>query len=182
MYIESANKIPRSINVNNKNMVQQEFEKTAALLCHRLVSVAKGYGLDADSAEDVSQDTMLKLWTIREKIDNEKQATALGITIARHLAIDMLRKKRCLELENVRIADSQYRQPDSQLESSENEIWLKLQFDKLPTKEYTVLHLRQVEHRSTEEIAAIIGVKQVSVPTMLARARKKLLEEIKKRK
>ena len=52
----------------------------------------------------------------------------------------------------------------------------------MPTKEHAVLHLRQVEHKTTEEIAAIVGVSAVSVPTMLARARKKLFDEIKRRR
>ncbi|WP_298642370.1 sigma factor [uncultured Prevotella sp.] len=48
-------------------MVQEEFEKIATDIRQRVIAVARGYRLDADSAEDVAQDTMLKLWTIREK-------------------------------------------------------------------------------------------------------------------
>ena len=50
-------------------MVQEEFEKIATDIRQRVIAVARGYRLDADSAEDVAQDTMLKLWTIREKTD-----------------------------------------------------------------------------------------------------------------
>lgn len=162
-------------------MVQEEFENIAASLRSRVISVARGYGLNADSAEDVAQDAMLKLWTIREKYSDDKQAMALGVTIAKHLSIDMLRGRRCSQLDDIKISDSQYCQPDSRLESQENELWLKMQLDKLPSTEYSVLHLRQVEHKSTEEIAAIVGISEKSVPTLLARARKKLLEEMKRR-
>ena len=55
-------------------MVQEEFENIAASLRSRVISVARGYGLNADSAEDVAQDAMLKLWTIREKYSGDKQA------------------------------------------------------------------------------------------------------------
>lgn len=162
-------------------MVQEEFENIAASLRSRVISVARGYGLNADSAEDVAQDTMLKLWTIRERYSGIKQATALCVTIAKHLSVDMLRGQRCSQIDDIKISDSQYRQPDSRLESLENEMWLKMQLDRLPSKEYSVLHLRQVEHKSTEEIAAIVGISEKSVPTLLARARKKLLEEMKRR-
>lgn len=162
-------------------MVQKDFENIAASLRSRVISVARGYGLDADTVEDVAQDTLLKLWTIRDRYSGDKQATALGVTIAKHLSVDVLRGRRCSQFDDVRISDSLYSQPDSKLESKENETWLKMQLDRLPTKEYSVLHLRQVERKTTEEIANIVGISPNSVPTLLARARKKLLEEIKKR-
>ena len=147
----------------------------------RAIVVARGYGLDADSVEDVAQDTMLKLWTIREKVDNGKSATALAVTIARHLAVDMLRRRKTVEIDKVAVADSRFKEPDSILESTDDARWIMEQFDRLPTKEYAVLHLRQVEHRSARGIAAIVGVSEKSVPTMLARARRKLLEEMRRR-
>lgn len=78
-------------------MLQQEFENIAASLRHRIVSVARGYGLDADTAEDVAQDAMLKLWTIRAKVASGKQATALGVVIAKHLSVDVLRRAGALD-------------------------------------------------------------------------------------
>lgn len=74
-----------------------------------------------------------------------------------------------------------FRQPDAMLESAENDRWLGMQIGRLPSGEHAVLHLRQVEHKTTEEIAAIVGISPGSVPTLLARARRKLMEEIRKR-
>ena len=163
-------------------MVQQEFENIAADLRQRIIAVARGYRLDADSAEDVAQDAMLKLWTIREKLDSTKTATALAVTIARHLSVDALRKARTVRLDKAAPVESRFRQPDAMLENTENEQWLDVQFEHLPTKEYAVLHLRQVEHKSTEEIAAIVGISPASVPTLLARARRKLLDGMRRRR
>ena len=41
--------------------------------------------------------------------------------------------------------------------------------------------MRQVERKSHEEIARIVGVEKTSVSTILARARAKMLNEFKKR-
>jgi Sigma-70, region 4. len=41
--------------------------------------------------------------------------------------------------------------------------------------------LRQVEGRSKEEIARLLGIEVRSVATLLARARQRLLNEIRKR-
>ena len=162
-------------------MVQEEFEKIAPDIRQRVIAVARGYRLDADSAEDVAQDTMLKLWTIMEKTDGRKSATAMAVMIVRHLSIDMLRKMRTVGLDAATPTDSRFRQPDAMLESAENDRWLGMQIGRLPSSEHAVLHLRQVEHKTTEEIAAIVGISPGSVPTLLARARRKLMEEIRKR-
>ncbi len=71
--------------------------------------------------------------------------------------------------------------PDQRLETLDNEAWLERRLRELPDKEYQVLHLRQVERRTTQEIAAIAGIAESSVPTLLARARRKLLESYKQR-
>lgn len=162
-------------------MEQKEFTDMADSLRHRIIAVARGYRLGDDDAEDVAQDTMLKLWTIRNDIDGGRHAAALAVTVAKNLAIDKLRHGAISGTAEIALADSLYKQPDFMLEDNENDLWLQEQLRHLPTKEYAVLHLRQVEKKTTAEIAAIVGIAPGSVATLLARARKKLLNEIKKR-
>lgn len=52
----------------------------------------------------------------------------------------------------------------------------------LPGTEYTVLHLRQVEGLDNKAIALRLGIEERSVATLLSRARRRLLEEIRKRR
>ena len=107
------------------SMVQKEFEDMAADLRRRIVTLARGFRLDSDSAEDVAQDTMLKLWTIREKIDGKPSAAAMATTIARHLSIDMLRRNKTIALDMTAAPDGRYRQPDSLPQTAEDDRWLK---------------------------------------------------------
>ena len=51
----------------------------------------------------------------------------------------------------------------------------------LPSTQYQVLHLRQVEKKSMEEIAGIIGITPASAATILSRARQRMLTEIRRR-
>ena len=51
----------------------------------------------------------------------------------------------------------------------------------LPSNQYQVLYLRQVEKKSFEEIAQIVGITPESVSVLLSRARKQMLQEIRKR-
>ena len=63
----------------------------------------------------------------------------------------------------------------------EDDEWLTKRFQQLPTTQRTLLYMRQVERRSHEEIAQLLGIETTSVSTLLARARRTLLEEIKRR-
>jgi RNA polymerase sigma-70 factor (ECF subfamily) len=71
--------------------------------------------------------------------------------------------------------------PHEELESKENDEWLSAKLQQLPTTQRTLLYMRQVERRSHEEIARLLGIEITSVSTLLARARRTLLEEIKRR-
>ena len=46
-------------------MKDKEFEHIAPVLRRRSVATARSLGLDADDAEDVAQDALLKLWSLR---------------------------------------------------------------------------------------------------------------------
>lgn len=53
--------------------------------------------------------------------------------------------------------------------------------EKLPPRELQVLRMRQMEHRTNEEIARLLGIGEASVKVMLSNARRKLFNDIKKR-
>ena len=67
------------------------------------------------------------------------------------------------------------------LEYSELEQWLNEMIESLPSTTQTVLTMRQLEHRSLDEIADILGIKKTSVSTLLSRARNELINKLKKR-
>lgn len=164
-------------------MTDNEFTSIAASLRSLALRVALSYrkngGLDTAEAEDIAQDTMLRLWNRREQLP-QTEARAMAVTVARHLAIDRLRRKATAPspLLDTDIAD-RGAIPGQELEDKQNEQWLRERIGRLPAKEYMVLHMRQVEHKSNEEIATIIGINPQSVPVLLSRARHKLLDALK---
>jgi RNA polymerase sigma-70 factor (ECF subfamily) len=72
--------------------------------------------------------------------------------------------------------------PDKQLEEQEDEQWLQNRLAELPSTQHAILVMRQVEQRSSQEIARLLCITEASVRTLLARARHTLFEELKKRK
>jgi len=163
-------------------MEQLEFEQSAKSLRQRIVATARHYGASAETSEDVAQDVMLKLWLLRKKLKDPQAATALAVVAARHRCIDIARTEHknsysSLSYYNPPVADT----PETLLAGKENLKWLEEKMRLLPPKELTILKLRQVECKEISEIAAIMGIETTSVSTMLSRARRKILEDFKKR-
>lgn len=162
-------------------MEQREFENIVRRIRSKIVGVAQSYGLTTETAEDIAQDTLLRLWTLRDELDRYRSVEALAVSVARHLCIDHHRRRHIIAVEvRPTIADSHSR-PDEELENADNEAWLQKRLNQLPPSEYQILHLRQVEHKSNQDIANILGITVSSVATILSKARHRLLDDIKKR-
>lgn len=163
-------------------MTDKEFIDIATALREQALRRGRCYPLDTDEAEDIAQDTMLRLWALRSKIVSVDHAAGLVSVIAAHAAIDLLRRRRqtVVTTVDVEIREPSGRTPLTDIEDRANDAWLQRQLSRLPSKEYEILHLRQVEQKSNGEIAAILGITPQSVATLLSRARHKLLEKIQR--
>jgi len=160
---------------------QSEFERIAKDIRPKLIAVGGQYGLTAEEAEDIAQDTMLRLWTLRGDAERWRSVEAFAMTVARHLCIDTSKRRRTVGLDGKMLPDNSRSRPDEELQTADDEAWLARRLRQLPPAEYQVLHMRHVEGKSNSDISAMLGVKESSVASMLSRARHRLLEDIKRR-
>ena len=162
-------------------MTQEEFVHIANEMRVKAVSVARQFGYALDDAEDIAQDVMLKLWCLHETILDVVHIKALVSITTKHVCIDRWRTIHIHEdMGNtmpIVDEDTMY----DHLEYAELEQWLGKQIDSLPTTSRIVLTMRQLEHRELSEIADILGIKQTSVSTLLARVRNELMNKLKRR-
>ena len=162
-------------------MTQEEFIHIANEMRAKAIAIAQGFGYEQDDAEDIAQDVMLKLWCLHEKISDAGRLKASMAITTKHVCID---RWRTIHLN----ADVDSAMPlvdeDSlydRLEYRELEQWMNEQIAHLPTTSGIVLTMRQLEHRELSEIADILGIRQTSVSTLLARARRELITKLKRR-
>ena len=161
-------------------MKKSAFELQARTWREKALSVCRHYGAGKDEAEDIAQDMMLRLWQMHDELERYQTIEAIVTLMTKHLLRNRQRR-RPSETLDAAIIVSLDTSPHDELEMKENEEWLTAKLHQLPTTQRTLLYMRQVERRSHEEIARLLGIETTSVSTLLARARRTILEEIKRR-
>jgi RNA polymerase sigma-70 factor (ECF subfamily) len=162
-------------------MKTDAFEQQASRLRAIALEASAKAGADADIAQDIAQETMIRLWQMRDdpRLSNPD---GYAVMIARHLTLNHLRRKPPLPIDERLKAGPTAPSPLDLMVQREEEQWLRQRIRDLPPTQHAVLHLRQVEHRNNSQIATLLGVKETSVSTLLARARRQLLEEIRQQR
>lgn len=164
-------------------MEEKEFIKIVPRLRQVALNAAAGTGATDAEAEDIAQEVMIRLWQMLSRLGSISSLDGFAATIARHLAISSYRKSRSDESRKEFFRPvSQSLSPEDTMVIKDDERWLQARLRELPSTEYEILRMRQVEGRSFGEIAAVLGIAEGSVRTLLSRARRKLLEEIKNRR
>ncbi len=161
-------------------MDKTAFEQQARTWRQKALSVSISCGAGREEAEDIAQEVMLRLWQMHDDLERYESIEALAALMARHLLINHQRRRKPEALNEAMIVSLNI-SPHEQLEMKEDDRWLTKRLEQLPTTQRTLLYMRQVERRTHEEIAQLLGIETTSVSTLLARARRTLLEEIKRR-
>lgn len=159
-------------------MKKEDFEHSAQSWRRLAEQTAYALRLTADDAEDVAQDVMIRLWTMREELDL-LTVQHLIVVMARRLSLNLLRHSHEQESLDVSEQSEGSLTPLQLMQEGEMMSWLEKRMQALLRTERLVLHMRQVEQRSLDEMATLLGLRQHTVETLLSNARRKLLEEIK---
>ena len=156
-----------------RSLFEQECPKVRADLMAVALSLLPG----ADDAEDAVQDTLLKLGAVRERVVDARQFRHLALSIVRQVSLNMLRSMVARRTDTlmdhmvVPASDNPHSLMDlRELTHRARDVW-----QSLPRSHRIILHMKEVEHLSTEEIAALLGTTPGNVRTRLSRARKEML-------
>ncbi|WP_128545186.1 RNA polymerase sigma factor [Larkinella soli] len=157
----------------------QTFKQQILPVQGRLFRLAKLFLRNREEAEDALQEVLMKLWMNRHQLDAYRSVEALAVQMTRNLCLDRLKTRagRPMDdgalLENLQAATvSPYRQ--TELADSAG---LMMRFvDALPEPQKLILHLRDVEEYSFEEIEEVTGLTVNNIRVILSRARKSVRE------
>ena len=131
-------------------------------------------------AEDVVQETMMKVWKRREQWAEMESIEAFCLTVCRNLALDKTRRmERQLRTAPPPIdpADQSHASNPEQVAIEHDRLHLVRQLiAQLPEKQRTCMQLRDVEGKSYRDIATILDITEQQVKTNIFRARQTIRE------
>lgn len=157
-------------------MQEISFRDDILPLKDKLFRLALRITFDRAEAEDVVQDTMIRVWNKREEWTQFGSIEAYCLTVAKNLAIDRSQKK---EAQNVELTpemeeESEISGPYVQLVNNERMSIIHRLINELPEKQRLIMQLRDIEGESYKEIAKILNLTEEQVKVNLFRARQKV--------
>ncbi len=167
-----------------------DFKRNILPLKNIVFRTALRITMNREEAEDIVQDTMLKLWErfcsnqdkigLQDTAGQPRNIEAFAVTMARNLALDRIGKgannELTLDINLHDRPDEWQSSPEDIMAHNDNDSIIEQIMNRLPEKQRTVLHLRDVEAKSYKEIAEILSLSESDVKVTLFRARTALKE------
>ena len=174
-----CNITPHQIVINIERMKKLDFRNDVLPLKNSLFRLALRVTLDKAEAEDVVQETLIKVWERLDEWENVESLEALCLTICRNLALDKLKaaeRRNTLKADDTADAENKIDRsyganPVEQAEQHDRVALVRGIIDRLPEKQRSVMQLREIEGKSYKEIAAVLGISEEQVKVNIFRAR-----------
>lgn len=163
-------------------MVAKDFKTRVLPTSKKLLRFATHFLKDEDSAHDVVQDVMLKLWQKRNKLNEIENIEAFAMRMTRNRCLDIIRANKVVPIDEETDRKLKEKTVDvhTKVELSESAQQIKMLINRLPDLQRTVMHLRDIEQLSYDEIAEATELKINAIRVNLSRARKKVRDEFLK--
>ena len=132
---------------------------------------------DDAAAYDVLQETYLKLWEMRDRIDPARSLRALLYQMTRNFALNHLRhRRRHAALAFDDLVEKPYTKPEGeqQVDTAALEERLQAWIEAMPPRRRESFMLSRVQGLSHEEIGAVMGVAPKTVNNQIVKALQEL--------
>ncbi len=154
-------------------MTTTEYNKCVDLYSDNIYRFALKNVRDSNTANDIVQDTYMRLWQHVKEVDFERVKSYL-FRITNNLIIDLYRKNKFIaDMENISQENYSYNHEYSDLKES-----LDKAIKTLSNIQRTVILLRDYEGYSYDEIGEITGLTQSQVKVYIFRGRKKMKDHL----
>lgn len=135
-----------------------------------------------EDAEDIVQDTLLKVWSRRESMQHIESIEAFSLTICRNLSLDKLKRAGN---GGRTIGESEAVEADTAADPYETTAQrdrvnrVRQIIDTLPEKQKSCMQLRDFEGKSYRDIARVLEITEEQVKVNIFRARQTVKEKYK---
>ena len=139
-----------------------------------------------EDAEDVVQDTLIKVWNKRDNWQEINDIEAFALTICRNLSLDKIKKANNNEAsldEQAAFLSYHSSNPYERIIQQDRLELVRKLVNELPEKQRSCMQLRDFEGKSYKEIAEILNISEEQVKVNIFRARqtiKQKFQEVEK--
>jgi len=131
---------------------------------------------DVNRAEDIVQDSFLKLWSMCHKVIYDKAINFL-YKISQNMVLDAIRSKKvALKFEKSLLPVQDTEDPYFHLRTKEFRLRIETAISNLPDKQREAFLLNRIDKLTYKEIAERLGVSQTAIEKRIAKALIKLKE------
>ncbi len=129
--------------------------------------------LNKEEAEDIVQDTLIKVWNKRDEWKDISSIEGYCLTVCRNLSLDRVKRNslRPAPLAELNQEHDTGAGPYEQMIQRDRILLVRRIIDTLPEKQKSCMQLRDFEGKSYKEIAQIMGVSEDQVKINIYRAR-----------
>lgn len=155
-------------------MKKVSFRNDVLPLKNELFRLALRITLNRAEAEDIVQDTLIKVWNRREEWNAIDSIEAFSLTVCRNLSLDRIKKKGNDNdsLEDVKAAESlASSNPQDRMIQTDKVRLIRQIVDGLPEKQRSCMQLRDFEGKTYKEIAGVLDISEEQVKVNIFRAR-----------
>ena len=143
-------------------------------LKNQLFRLALRITLNRFEAEDIVQDTLIKVWNRRSDWEDIDSIEAFSLTICRNLSLDRIKKKENdnNSLEDVKgVEPLSSSNPQDRMIQADRVNLIRQIVDSLPEKQRSCMQLRDFDGKSYKEIAVILDITEEQVKVNIFRTR-----------
>ena len=165
-------------------MKELSFRNDVLPLKDRLFRLAMRITLVREDAEDMVQETLIRLWKSMQEGTQIDNLEAFALTVCRNLCLDYMARR---EQQNVAFDEELHDRPDAtrspydDIVRSEQSARLNALINTLPEKQRTAMQLRDIEGRTYREIADIMQISESDVKVNIFRARRAIREHLQRK-
>ncbi len=160
------------------------FQSDILPLKNELYRMALRITMNPAEAEDVVQETMMKVWNKRDSWEQIDSIEAFCLTICRNLSLDKVRRMdnqtqsldASIQPHDQRVASN----PEEQTIQNDRIRLVRQLINALPEKQRSCMQLRDMEGKSYKDIATILDITEEQVKVNIFRARQTIREKFKK--
>ena len=157
-------------------MTSKEFEEKYVTMSPYLYRVAYALLHNQQDAEDMVQETLVKLWRDAERIDRLQNPQGYVLRTLRNACVDLLRS-RCNETE-IENFEEMLAEPEPPPETDAQDQVHSLLLT-LPPRARKIVTMRHVAECSIDEICEVTGETPLNVRQILSRSRRKIIQQFK---